>query len=75
MLRRVLPFLKRPDIEFTLECTSFFCSVWQFCIGSRSFNRVRMTHDLPPSPRNVPHSQNLLNGLHVPPCCIPPKGR
>jgi hypothetical protein len=29
MLRRVFPFLKRPDVEFTLECVSFilFCAV------------------------------------------------
>jgi hypothetical protein len=23
MLKRVFPFLKRPDVEFTLECASF----------------------------------------------------
>ena len=30
MLRRVFPFLKRPDVEFTLECASFilFCSAF-----------------------------------------------
>jgi hypothetical protein len=28
MLKRVFPFLKRSDVEFTLECTSFilFCA-------------------------------------------------
>ena len=65
MLRRVFPFLKRPDVEFTLECASFilFCAR-PSCIGWRSSNqtskfRMRMTHDLRPSPRDVPHSQNL----------------
>jgi hypothetical protein len=30
MLRRVFPFLKRPDVEFTLECASFilFCAAF-----------------------------------------------
>ena len=29
MLRRVFPFLKRLDVEFTLECTSFIL----FCVA------------------------------------------
>ena len=30
MLRRVFPLLKRPDVEFMLECTSFilFCAAF-----------------------------------------------
>ena len=30
MLSRVFPFLKRPDVEFTLECASFilFCAAY-----------------------------------------------
>jgi hypothetical protein len=30
MLRRVFPFLKRPDVEFTLECASviLFCAAF-----------------------------------------------
>ena len=35
MLRRVFPFLKRPDIEFTLECASFilFCAAFLHWVG------------------------------------------
>ena len=35
MLRRVFPFLKRPDVEFTLECASFilFCTAFMHWVA------------------------------------------
>jgi hypothetical protein len=67
MLRRVFPLLKRPDVEFMLECASFILfSAALHALGRavlvkqpNQAGQMRMTHDVRPSPKDVPHSQNL----------------